>query len=606
MKSRIENIELVAQADNLLEKMNLRQKIGQMTQAERMSVTPEEVKYYHLGSVLSGGGSGPGGNLPLDWLAMCDDYWLASMQEDKNHIAIPLIYGVDAVHGHNNVRGATIFPHNIGLGAANDPALVQKIGEATAREIQATGVDWTFDPALSVARNDRWGRTYESYSEAPEIVTSYAAKAVLGLQTQGVVACAKHWLGDGGTLHGLDQGDTVLVEKELVDLHMAPYLPALDAGVLTVMASFNSWNGDKCHGHKYLITDKLKRELGFAGFVISDWDGADYLSENYNDAINMAVMAGIDMFMVPENWKIFIELLVAQVEQGTIPMERIDDAVRRILKVKLAVGLFDRPKPSLRLTTIQENCGSESHRNIAREAVRKSLVLLKNGDNCLPLDARKRVLVAGKNAHNRGNQCGGWSVSWQGSGGNDKIEGGESIWEGIQAMAPNAVLSADGSGIDADPELHDVAVIVIGELPYAEGMGDIRDGDHVLIEAGSSIKGLVKTLEPYGRTLELSELHPEDLRAIRNVTDKGIQAVVILISGRPLVVNKELAEASAFVAAWLPGSEGKGIAEVIFGDHDFQGKLAFSWPVNPSDNFNRGDVNYAPLFEYGFGLSYSS
>ncbi|MFT5132879.1 MAG: beta-glucosidase [Gammaproteobacteria bacterium] len=606
MKSRMQDLELLVKAERLLENMNLRQKIGQMTQAERMSVSPEEVKSYHLGSVLSGGGSAPGDNLPLDWMTMCDDYWLASMEEDKGHMAIPLIYGVDAVHGHNNVRGATIFPHNIGLGAANDPELVQKIGEATAREIQATGVDWTFAPALSVARNDRWGRTYESYSEAPEIVSSYAAQAVLGLQNQGVVACAKHWLGDGGTLHGLDQGDTVLTEKELLDLHMAPYLPALDAGVLTVMASFNSWNGDKCHGHKYLITDKLKQELGFDGFVISDWDGADYLSKNYNDAIDMAVMAGIDMFMVPENWKTFIEHLVSQVEQSIIPITRIDDAVRRILKVKLAVGLFDLPKPSQRNPANQEGCGSEAHRNIAREAVRKSLVLLKNDNNCLPLDVSAKILVAGKNAHDRGNQCGGWSVSWQGSNGNGHIVGGESIWEGIQVMAPNAVLSAGGSGADADPELHDVAVIVIGEVPYAEGMGDIRDGDHILVEAGSSIRGLVKALEPYGKSLELAELHPEDLTAIKNVTDKGIPAVVILISGRPLVVNKELSQSSAFVAAWLPGSEGKGVADVIFGDHDFQGKLAFSWPLKTSDNFNIGDVSYAPLFEYGFGLSYSS
>lgn len=605
MKYKLEDKEIQAKVDNLVAKMNLRQKIGQMTQAERMFVTPTDVKSHHLGSVLSGGGSAPGENLPPDWTAMCDEYWLASMEEDDDHLAIPLIYGVDAVHGHNNARGATIFPHNIGLGAANDPALVHRISEATASEILGTGVNWTFDPALSVARNDRWGRTYESYSEDPEIVSSYAAPAVLGLQSAGVVACAKHWLGDGGTLHGMDQGDTTIAERELVEKHMSPYLPALDAGVLTIMASFNSWNGDKCHGHKYLITDKLKGELDFKGFVISDWDGVDYLAEDYNDAIDKAVMAGIDMFMVPENWRTFIGHLVDQVEQGTIPMERINDAVQRILRVKFAAGLFDQSIPSLRASSNHEKYGSESHRDIAREAVRKSLVLLKNEDSCLPLDINTRILVAGKNAHNRGNQCGGWSVSWQGAGGNDHIEGGASIWEGIQSLAPNAVLSSDGSGADADPQLHDVGVIVIGELPYAEGMGDIRDGDHIVVEAGSGIKGLVKTLEPYGRTLELAELHPEDLQAIQNVTDKGLPAVVVLISGRPLVVNKELIEASAFVAAWLPGSEGKGVADVLFGDHDFQGRLAFSWPQHPDDNFNRGDDNYTPLFEYGFGLSYS-
>ena len=499
MKQPLLSKEDDMRVEQLLSRMNLEQKIGQMTQTERMTVTPEEVKSFHLGSVLSGGGSAPGENQPTDWLAMCDEYWAASMEEDSDHIAIPILYGVDAVHGHNNVRGATLFPHNIGLGAANDPEVVFKISQATAREMLATGVNWTFDPALSVARDDKWGRTYESYSEDPEIVERFAPEAIHGLQKAGgVVACAKHWLGDGGTSHGLDQGNTVMPESELVALHMSPYLPAFDAGVLTVMASFSSWNDDKCHGHKYLITDKLKHELGFEGFVISDWDGIDYTTEDYSDAIKIALMAGIDMFMVSEKWKKFIVLMHDLAVSGAVPMSRIDDAVRRILRVKIAAGLFEEIKPSTRAKAYQTSFGGSDHRDIAREAVRKSLVLLKNEDATLPLNNESRILVTGKNAHDRGHQCGGWSVSWQGESGNDHIEGGSSVWEGIKAVAPNAILSEDGS--DANSELHDVAIIVIGETPYAEGLGDIREGDDILVEAGSDINGLISPLNPYGST----------------------------------------------------------------------------------------------------------
>ena len=603
MKQPLLSKEDDMRVEQLLSRMNLEQKIGQMTQTERMTVTPEEVKSFHLGSVLSGGGSAPGENQPTDWLAMCDEYWAASMEEDSDHIAIPILYGVDAVHGHNNVRGATLFPHNIGLGAANDPEVVFKISQATAHEMLATGVNWTFDPALSVARDDKWGRTYESYSEDPEIVERFAPEAIHGLQKAGgVVACAKHWLGDGGTSHGLDQGNTVMPESELVALHMSPYLPAFDAGVLTVMASFSSWNDDKCHGHKYLITDKLKHELGFEGFVISDWDGIDYTTEDYSDAIKIALMAGIDMFMVSEKWKKFIVLMHDLAVSGAVPMSRIDDAVRRILRVKIAAGLFEEIKPSTRAKAYQTSFGGSDHRDIAREAVRKSLVLLKNEDATLPLNNQSRILVIGKNAHDRGHQCGGWSVSWQGESGNDHIEGGSSVWEGIKAVAPNAILSEDGS--DANSELHDVAIIVIGETPYAEGLGDIREGDDIIVEAGSDINGLISPLDPYGSTLVLADLHPEDLEAIRKVTQLGIPAVVVLISGRPLVVEAELDESSAFVAAWLPGSEGQGIADVIFGEYDFEGRLSFSWPKNARDNFNRGDDDYTPRFEYGFGLNY--
>lgn len=603
MKNFSANPAIESRVEDLLSQMSLDQKIGQMTQPERMACSPEDVKNYHLGSVLSGGGSSPGDNRPKDWVMMNDAYWAASMDSDSDeHLAIPLIYGVDAIHGNNNVLGATIFPHNIGLGAANDPELMYRIAQATAREILTTGVDWTFAPTLAVARNTRWGRTYESYSEENTIITSYAGRFVDGMQDDGgedcVVACVKHWVGDGGTTHGIDQGETTLSLEELKRTHIAPYYAAIEAGAMTVMASFNSWNGDKCHGHKYLLTDLLKDEMGFEGFIISDWDGIDYLSEDYFEAVGKGVNAGIDMFMVSEEWQAFIAHLKTHVQSGTVPMARIDDAVRRILTVKLACGLFDKPRPAERKWSNHDSFGGNEHRQLAREAVRKSLVLLKNEGSLLPINKQARILVAGKNAHNRGHQCGGFTVAWQGVSDNELIEGGTSIWEGIQAQSPNATLSHDG--LDADPVQHDVAVVVIGETPYAEGMGDIRDGNDVIIEAGSQIKGLLKVLEPYGHTLELAKAHPEDLQTIKNITAKGIPVVAVLISGRPLVINQEIAEATSFVAAWLPGSEGQGVSDVLFGDYDFLGKLSFSWPKSVEQQSKTKDL----LFPYGYGLSY--
>ncbi len=599
---------LKARVETLLSRMTLDQKIGQMTQPERMACTPEDVKAYHLGSVLSGGGSCPGENKPADWVDMNDAYWVASMEEDEQHLAIPLIYGVDAIHGNSNVLGATVFPHNIGLGATRDPDLLKRIAQATAREILACGVDWTFAPTLAVARNDHWGRTYESYSEDTQLVTSYAAPFVEGMQSDlgddGVAACVKHWVGDGGTTHGIDQGETTLSLGELRDVHMRPYQPAIDAGVLTVMASFNSWNGDKCHGHKQLLTDVLKDEMGFEGFIISDWDGIDYLSEDYYDAVGKGVNAGIDMFMVSVEWIEFISHVRNHVLNGTVSMQRIDDAVRRILLTKFAAGLFEKPRPQERPWSNSDSFGADQHREIAREAVRKSMVLLKNQDELLPLKKQARILVAGKSADNRGHQCGGFTVAWQGVQDNESIVGGTSVWEGIKNQAANAVLSEDGLGLDADPTLHDVAVVVIGERPYAEGMGDVRYGDNVLVEAGSQIKGLMKILEPYGRTLELAESHPEDLATIKNISSRGVPVIAVLLSGRPLIINKELDEVASFVAAWLPGSEGQGVADVLLGDFDFQGKLSFSWPKEAKAELNVGDQNYDPLFPFGFGLNY--
>ena len=600
--------KIAASVEALLSRMNLRQKIGQMTQPERMAVTPEQVKEFHIGSVLSGGGSCPGDNRPGDWVEMNDAYWMASIDADESHLAIPLIYGIDAIHGNANVLGATVFPHNIGLGACRDPDLIERIAQLSAREILAAGVDWTFAPTLAVARDDRWGRTYESYSEDPSIVASYADPFVAGMQgdlgDDSVVACAKHWVGDGGTLYGMDQGETRLSFDELEKLHIAPYRSAIDSGILTVMVSFNSWNGDKCHGHRHLLSEVLKDQLKFDGFIISDWDGINYLSEDFSEAVAMGVNAGIDMFMVSVDWQEFIEQVQGHVAAGVISMDRIDDAVRRILTAKFKFGLFEKVRPSERPWSNHACFGSVEHRGLAREAVRKSLVLLKNEDAVLPLSKNARVLVAGRNADNRGAQCGGFTVEWQGTIGNDAIEGGTSIWEGIEQLSDAAELSINGEA--ADPDRHDVAIVVVGENPYAEGMGDIRRNDDVVVEAGSMIRGEVKVLQAYGTTLELAKTHPEDLQTIRTIAQRGVAVVCVLVSGRPLVVNQELESSKAFVAAWLPGSEGKGVAEVIFGDYDFQGRLSFSWPKDDEQQLNIGDANYDPLFEFAYGLSYSS
>ena len=599
---------IAEQVEALMSTMTLAQKVGQMVQTERMAITPEEVKRWHIGSVLSGGGSCPGDNTVADWVAMNDAYWAASMEADDEHLAIPIIYGVDAIHGHNNVEGATIFPHNIGLGATRDPDLLERVAQVTAKEILATGVEWTFAPTLAVARNGQWGRTYESYSENPELVASYSGRFVSGLQgdlgDDSVVACVKHWVGDGGTQHGIDQGETTISEEELLRVHAAPYLPAIAAGSLTVMVSFNSWMGEKCHGHQYLVSYLLKQKLQFKGFVISDWDGIDYLSENYFDAVGAGVNSGIDMFMVSENWQAFIEHLLHHVARGNVSMDRVDDAVRRILTVKFAYGLFDKVRPAERPWSNHESFGCEAHRQVARDAVSKSQVMLKNDGDLLPLAKNQRVLVAGKNADNIGHQCGGFTIAWQGTSGNEFVVGGTSVWSGIEKVAPAAVLSEHGSGLDADPELHDVAIVVIGETPYAEGMGDIRTGYDVIVQAGSQINGLLKVLDPYGDTMVLAELHPEDLQTINNITSRGVPVVVVYVAGRPLVINQELQQSTAFVASWLPGSEGQGVADVLFGDTDMTGKLSFSWPRDGDNMPNVGDRNYDPLFPYGFGLSY--
>jgi beta-glucosidase len=592
--------EIERAVEELLAAMSLADKVGQVIQPEINSVTPAQVKAYRLGSVLNGGGGWPGNrkkSTPADWLALADAFWEASMDTPEGGVAIPILWGLDAVHGHGNVIGATLFPHNIGLGAANDPDLIREIGRVTAREVAVTGQDWDFGPTIAVARDDRWGRTYESYSEDPAIVRAYAAAMVEGLQGRAgddafldgehIIACAKHFLGDGGTDGGRDQGDNVAGEAELRDLHGAGYASAIAAGVQTVMASFSSWQGAKLHGHRGLLTDVLKGRMGFDGFVVGDWNAHGQVPGCSNESCAVAFNAGIDMFMVPQDWQALYESTLAQVKAGEIAAERLDDAVRRILRVKMRAGLFERGKPSSRpLAGRTELFGSPEHRAVARRAVRHSLVLLKNNGGLLPLSPGARVLVAGDGADDIGKQTGGWTITWQGTGNsNDEFPGATSIWGGIReavdAAGGTAVLSPDGSY----QETPDVAIVVFGEDPYAEFVGDRS-------------------------TVDFRPEKPVEL--LRSLQASGIPVVSVFLSGRPLWVNPELNASDAFVAAWLPGTEGGGVADVLFAAadgsvrHDFTGRLSFSWPKEATQAvLNRGDADYDPLFAYGYGLSYA-
>ena len=476
----------------LLGQLTLEQKVAQMVQADIRYTTPEDVRKYRLGSILNGGGAFPGNNkhaAVADWVALADRFYDASMDTSQGAPAIPVFWGTDAVHGHNNVIGATLFPHNVGLGAAHDPDLIQRIGEATASEVAVTGIDWTFAPTVAVVRDGRWGRAYEGYSDRPDIVREYAGRMVQGLQgtggtptfldTRHILATAKHYIGDGGTDRGIDRGDNLSSEQELLDVHAQGYIAALQAGVQTVMVSYNSWQGPKLHGHHYLITEVLKNRMGFDGLVVSDWNGIDEVQSCTVDACAQAVNAGIDLFMVPEHWKSFIDNTVAQVRAGDIPESRIDDAVTRILRVKLRDGLFEKGRPSSRpLANKVALLGAPEHRAVAREAVRKSLVLLKNDGALLPLRRKSKVLVAGDGADSIEKQSGGWTLTWQGTENtNADFPGATSIFEGIRqtvtAAGGTATLSADGS-YRSRP---DVAIVVFGENPYAEWHGDIRSLD---------------------------------------------------------------------------------------------------------------------------------
>lgn len=571
----------------LLSQMTLAEKIGQMTQAEVTAVEPSEVTELHLGSVLSGGNGDPdAGNSMEAWTEMYDRYQQAALEM---RLGIPILYGVDAVHGHSNVLGAVIFPHNIGLGATRDTALVERIAEITGVEMLATGVQWTFAPAVSVPRDERWGRTYEGFSEDPELVAELGAAAVRGYQrgdlsdSLAVLATAKHYLGDGGTLPGtatfgdstgLDQGDMRLPEEEVRRIHLYPYRAAVDAGVGSIMPSYSSWNGEKMSGNEYLLTDVLKGELGFDGFLISDYNAIQQLDPDFKTAIGISINAGMDMAMIPNDYREYIQLLTELVEEGVVPQSRIDDAVRRILRVKADMGLLAEDADPLAHRALQAEFGSAEHREVAREAVRKSLVLLKNEGDVLPLSGAGRIHVAGVAADDIGIQSGGWTIDWQGGVG-EITPGGTTILEGIQAAAADAEVTYDVDGASAAGA--DVGIIVIGERPYAEGVGDDMD----------------------------LSLDSAEVATVRAVADAGIPVVVVLISGRPLIIDDVLETADAFVAAWLPGTEGAGVADVLFGDYAPTGTLSFTWPRSTDQiPINVGDEEYDPLFPLGYGLSY--
>ena len=582
------------QVNKLLAQMTLEEKVGQMTQAEQDAhKSLDDIDTYHFGSLLSGGNSDPKeGNSLEAWTNMYDRVQSRAM---KTRLAIPLLFGIDAVHGHNNVLGATVFPHNIGLGCTRDPKLIEQAARVTAEEVRATGINWAFAPCVAVPRDERWGRTYEGFGETPELARTLGEAAVRGFQTEdlsnplSVAACAKHYVGDGGTTFGtgrpkddgsrfpLDQGDTRLSEAELRQLHMQGYVTAIKAGVATIMPSYNSWNGVKCSGSKRLLTDILKNELGFEGFLISDYNALDDLPGDPKARIETSINAGMDMVMVPTKYADFYNTLLGLAKEGRVPVSRIDDAVRRILRVKFAMGLMDKSRSPLADRNLQKSFGSAEHRAIARQCVRESLVLLKNEKASLPISkSLARVHVAGKGADDIGNQCGGWTIDWQGKSG-AVTTGGTTILKAIQdtvGRATKVTFSKDGSGAGGA----DIGIVVIGETPYAEMLGDRTD----------------------------LRLAAEDVAAVENMKRAGIPVVVVLLSGRPMIIDNVLDKADALVAAWLPGTEGQGVADVLFGDYNPTGKLSCSWPRSMAQlPINVGDKSYDPLFKYGYGLSYA-
>lgn len=582
-----------AQIADLLARMSLERKVAQLIMPDISAITPKDVEKYRFGTVLNGGNSGPNGDdlAPApEWLKLADAYWDASVKPlDNGEPAIPVLWGTDAVHGHANIIGATVFPHNIGLGAMRDLDLIRQIGAATAVEIEVTGIDWTFAPTVAVARDDRWGRTYESYSENPALVSQIGRAMVEGLQGKlgdddfldegRVAATAKHFFGDGGTEQGVDQGDVNGDLGELMAIHAAPYPPAIEAGVASIMASFNSINGRKLHGNGPLLNDELRGNLGFDGLVVGDWNGHGQIKGCTNDNCPQAMLAGLDVYMVPEDWLALYENTLAQVKDGTIPMARIDEAVGRLLRMKQKLGMLSDPKrPSERANAGRwDKLGFAPHRAVAREAVAKSLVLLKN-ESVLPLKEGADILVAGTAADNVPQQAGGWSVTWQGGGELTAAHfpGATSIYEGIAAQAKasggTATLASNGT---IPEEGADIAIVVFGEQPYAEFVGDRKD------------------------TVFRDE---EGLKLLQKFKAQGIPTVAVFLSGRPLWMNREINAADAFVAAWLPGSEGAGVADVLFGAREATGKLSFTWPATCEGNpLNSPE---GALFPFGFGLTY--
>jgi beta-glucosidase len=587
---------LEARVRDIVAHMTLAQKIGQMTQAELKSVTPDDVRTYYLGSVLNGGGSWPHNDKhahAADWLKMADAFYDASMATDMA-TRVPMIWGTDAVHGHNNVYGATIFPHNIGLGAARDTELVKAIGAATGKAVRATGIAWAFGPTVAVVRDDRWGRTYESFSEDPQLVRRLAGPYVTGMQGMfkddaNVIASIKHFMADGGTEFGVNTGVAKVGERDMMNIHAQGYYAGIEAGAQTVMASFNSWNDvvaghdyGKVHGSRYLLTEILKDKMGFDGFVVTDWNGIGEVTGCRNDACAQAINAGVDMVMVPNDWKAFIANTIKDVEAGRIPLARIDDAVSRIVRVKLRAGVFGK-RPSQSAFAGKDD--ALLARDLGRRAVRESLVLLKNEGPALPLAPGKRILVVGKAADSMANQTGGWALTWQGTANtNADFPKADTILAGLRATGADVVYSADAVGVD--PAKFDAVIAVIGEGPYAEGDGDIV---------------------PSG-TLRHSSRYPDDLAVLQKVHGQGAPVVTVFLSGRPLWVNDLLNLSDTFIAAWLPGTEGKGVSDLLVASkgskpYEFTGRLSFSWPKEVCQTpLNVGDAGYAPLFAYGYGL----
>lgn len=582
-------------AADLLGRMSLAEKIGQMTQVEKGSITPQDVGAYFIGSVLSGGGGSPSNNAPTGWRDMVEAFQAAAL---STPLRIPLIYGVDAVHGHGNARGATIFPQNIGLGATRNPDLVRQIARATANEMAATGAQWNFSPVAAVPQDVRWGRTFEGFGESPALVSELVAASVRGMQEgePRILATPKHFLADGGTSWGtsttnimnhayqLDQGDARMDEATLRGVHLAPYQAAISAGARSIMVSFSSWNGVKMHAHKQLLTDVLKGELGFSGFLVSDWQAIDQIPGDYYSDVVTSVNAGLDMVMVPYDYKAFIAALTTAAEKGDVPQARIDDAVRRILTVKFEFGLFEQPLPA---APNPDDFGGDAHRALARQAVRESLVLLKNEGDALPLSKdAPLIFVAGQGADDIGIQCGGWTMQWQGAEGD--ITPGTTLLAGIQAaVGPDARVEFNRFGkfarvLDAagQPAMADVGIAVVAERPYAEGVGDSAD----------------------------LALPGADLTAFRNLRERSKKLVLVVLSGRPVNITDLLPQVDAVIAAWLPGTEGAGVADVLFGDHPFTGRLSYTWPRSadqlPFDFAHLlADGPGAPLFPNGFGLT---
>ena len=579
--------------DFIINNMTLEQKVGQIIMPDIDEVTPQEAKDYYLGSFLNGGGKFPNKNKNSsinDWKDLSEDFYNAS--PIVGDITIPILWGTDAVHGHNNVIGATIFPHNIGLGSTMNPSLIQEIGGAVAKELLSTGIAWTFAPTITVPQNDLWGRTYEGYSENPELVAQLGQAMIIGLQGEGdsyldnnhVLSTAKHFIGDGGTLNGEDQGNTVISESELKNIHGLPYYFAIDSCIQTIMASFNSWNGSKLHGNKYLLTDVLKDKMQFNGLIVGDWNGHGQLPGCTNSDCAASFNAGVDIFMAPDEWKGLYVNTLNQLKNGSIKEERLDDAIRRILRVKNILGLFDGRKPHI----FNENyIGSDKHREIARRSVRESIVLLKNNDNVLPLNPKKHYLVVGQASKDIKNQMGGWTISWQGRDNlNSEFPNTRSIFETIKYTLEKSGGSVEFSSDGSYKIKPDAVIMVYGEEPYAEGDGD-RD------------------------SIIFNNPNKNFFLVMKEVVSKELPIISLFISGRPLVVNRELNASNAFVQLWLPGTAVEGITDVIFSNkdgsinHDFKGKLSYSWPEKSNQlNLNLNDKNYYPLFKYGYGLTY--